>query len=336
MANIKYKVCVLTVTYGNRWRFLQQVLQRVLSFAEVVQVIVVDNASEYSVLKEASALDDNRVKILVNAENKGSAGGYHQALKYANENIAADFFWLLDDDNLPDKNALKILLEDWEKLPGGNDEKALFCLRADRKPHVKIAQGENPNRYYLVPDNFLGFSLKRIFYNQFLKLKDRFVAEKPFQNQVKIPYVPYGGLLLHQEMLTKISYPNEAFFLYVDDSEYTFRITQNNATIWLIPAAKVVDIDPSQGINYQKKLFASPLLDQWNFRIYYHIRNRLYFYSPVTIKNRWLFNLNKMLFLGGLKLISILSKKQNAYKKLLKAVDDGLAGNLGRADPSKF
>ncbi|RYE32844.1 MAG: hypothetical protein EOP42_08940 [Sphingobacteriaceae bacterium] len=178
--------------------------------------------------------------------------------------------------------------------------------------------------------------MKRVFYNQFLKLKDRFVAEKPFQNQVKIPYVPYGSLFFNQSMIAKIGYPNEAFFLYVDDSEYTFRITQNNATIWLIPAAKVVDIDPSQGINYQKKLFASPLLDQWNFRIYYHIRNRLYFYSPVTIKNRWLFNLNKWLFLSGLKLISILSKKQKEYKKLLQAVDDGLAGNLGKADPSKF
>ncbi|RYE16485.1 MAG: glycosyltransferase, partial [Sphingobacteriaceae bacterium] len=172
MANIKYKVCVLTVTYGNRWRFLQQVLQRVLSFAEVVQVIVVDNASDFSVLKEASALNDHRVKVLVNAENKGSAGGYHQALKYADEQVDADFFWLLDDDNLPDKNALKTLLENWEKLHGKNAEKALFCLRLDRKPHVRIAQGENPNRYYLVPDNFLGFSLKRIFYNQFLKLKD--------------------------------------------------------------------------------------------------------------------------------------------------------------------
>ena len=336
MANIKYKVCVLTVTYGNRWRFLQQVLQRVLIFAEVAQVVVVDNASEISVLKEASTLNDDRIKVLVNSENKGSAGGYDQALKYAHRHVAADLVWLLDDDNLPDENALEILLENWQKIPEGNTEKALFCLRTDRKPHIRIAQGENPDRYYLVPDNFLGFSIKRIFYNRFLKLKDRFAHEKSFKNRVKIPYVPYGGLLLHQEMIAKIGYPNEAFFLYVDDSEYSYRITQNGGTIWLISESKIVDIDQSQGIDYRKKLFASPLLDQWNFRIYYHIRNRLHFYSPVTIKNRWLFNLNKTLFLGGLKLVSILSNKQNEYKKLLKAVNDGLAGNLGQANPAKF
>ncbi|MGI4749140.1 MAG: glycosyltransferase [Janthinobacterium lividum] len=336
MANIKYKVCVLTVTYGNRWRFLQQVLKRVLGFEEVVQVVVVDNASDYSVLKEASVLADNRIKVLANAENKGSAGGYKQALEYAHQHAAADLIWLLDDDNLPNENALKILLENWEKIPGENTEKALFCLRSDREPHVRIAQGENPFRYYLVPDNFLGFSVKRIFYNQFLKLKDRFTGEKLFKIYVKIPYVPYGGLLLHQEMIARIGYPNEAFFLYVDDSEYSYRITANGGTIWLIPESKIVDVDQSQGINYQKRIFSSALLDQWNFRIYYHVRNRLFFYSPITIKNRWFFNLNKWLFLSGLKLISIFSKKQNEYKKLLIAVDDGLKGNLGQAGSTKF
>lgn len=336
MANIKYKVCVLTVTYGNRWRFLQQVLQRVLSFAEVVQVIIVDNASEYLVVKEALALQDLRLKVITNAENKGSAGGYKQAIEYAHHHVNADFIWLLDDDNLPEENALTILLNYWEKISGKNNEKSLFCLRADRKPHIKIAQGGNPNRYYLVPNNFLGFSFTRIFYNQFLKLQDRFKNQQKFKDYVEIPYVPYGGLLFHKSMIDKIGYPNEAFFLYVDDSEYTYRITQSGAKIWLVPTAKIVDIDQSQGINYRKKIFTSQLLEQWNFRIYYHLRNRLAFYTPITVKNKFLFKLNKFLFLNGLKLISIASSKQKEYKKLLTAVNDGLSDNLGKADPDKF
>ncbi len=336
MANIKYKVCVLTVTYGNRWRFLQQVLQRVLSFAEVVQVVIVNNAADYLVLKEAQGLNDVRLKVIDNLENKGSAGGYKQAIEYARQNVDADFFWLLDDDNLPDESALKILLQKWDEIPGSDDKKALFCLRPDRKPHVKIAQGEDPFRYYLMPDNFLGFSITRIFYNQFLKFQERFKKPGTFKNYVKIPYSPYGGLLFHQKMIVKIGYPNKAFFLYVDDSEYTYRITQSGGTIWLIPESRIVDIDQSQGINYQKKLFASQLLDQWNFRIYYHLRNRLYFYTPITVQNNFLFNLNKLIFLNWLKLISVISSKEKEYKKLLTAVNDGLNGNLGKADPDKF
>ena len=336
MANIKYKVCVVTVTYGNRWRFLQQVIARVLRFAEVVKVIVVDNASDFLVLKEAQNLQDGRLTVLTNTENQGSAGGYKQGIEFAHQNVDADLIWLLDDDNLPEENALKILLENWDKIPGGNDEKALFCLRADRKPHVKIAQGENPNRYYLVPNNFLGFSLPRVFNNQFLKLSDRLINKKPFKNRVKIPYVPYGGLLLHKMMIAKIGYPNENFFLYVDDSEYTYRITESGGTIWLIPESKIIDIDQSQGIGYQKKIFASALLDGWNFRIYYHVRNRMFFYSRTAAKNRFMFKLNKLLYLNWLKFISIISSKQNQYKKLLAAVDAGLKGHLGKADPDQF
>lgn len=334
MANIKYKVCVLTVTYGNRWQFLEQVLQRVLNFENTSQVIIVDNASDYSVTNKVK--NDSRIKVIQNAENKGSAGGYKQAIEYAHQFVKADFIWLLDDDNLPDENALNNLLQKWEEISGGNDQKALFCLRTDRKAHVQIAKGENPYRYYLVPDNFLGFSILRIPYNQFLKFTDKFKKQKAFKSQAAIPYVPYGGLLLHQEMISKIGYPNEAFFLYVDDSEYTYRITASESTIWLIPECRITDVDQSQGINYQKKLFASALLDQWNFRIYYHIRNRIYFYTPVTTKHKWLFKLNKFLYLQGLKLISIISDKKHQYQQLRQAVNDGLQGNLGEAKPDQF
>ena len=151
-----------------------------------------------------------------------------------------------------------------------------------------------------------------------------------------MPYVPYGGLLMHKSLVADIGYPNERFFLYVDDSEYSYRITQNGGTIWLIPSCKVIDIDKSQGINYQKKLFHSQLLDEWTFRTYYHVRNRMYFYSRVAIKNKFMFAVNKVLYLAYLQTISVISAKQSAYKKLLAAVNDGLKGNLGKANPEKF
>src|SRR5438046_390125 len=99
MANIKYKVCVLTLTYANRWQFLEQVLKRVLSFAPVTQVVIVNNAALYNVEEYAGQLNDNRITVLNNAENLGSAGGYKQAIEYAYQQTDADMVWLLDDDN---------------------------------------------------------------------------------------------------------------------------------------------------------------------------------------------------------------------------------------------
>jgi GT2 family glycosyltransferase len=336
MANIKYKVCVLTVTYANRRQFLNQVLKRVLGFEPVIGVLVINNASFYNVSGLATQLGDDRVTVLNNNENIGSAGGYKQGINYAHKNIDADFIWLLDDDNVPEENTLHDLLRMWDEIPGENNKKALFCLRPDRAVHIRIAKGEDPYRYYLVRDNFMGFNLFRILHNKFYKLRDRWRKDTAFKKYVQMPYVPYGGLLFHQTMVDVIGLPNDDFFLYVDDSEYTYRITQNNGVIWLVPSCRVIDVDQSQGIDYKRKPFHSHLLDQWNFRTYYAIRNRMYFYSRVANQNKLIFKINKHLYLAYLFVVSLLSLKVKQYKKLLSAVDDGLDGKLGKVNAEKF
>lgn len=336
MAKIKYKVCVLTVTYANRWQFLEQVLKRALSFEAVTQVIVVNNASLYNVSSHVAGLGDSRVTVLNNEENVGSAGGYKQAIDHAMVQTDADLMWLLDDDNLPDEAALPCLLDNWDRIDAPNDKKALYCLREDRLPHVKIARGENPRRYYLVPDNFMGFSLFNVLKNQWYKLNDIFKRPAAYLDKVTMPYVPYGGLLMHRLMVAAIGVPDERLFVYVDDSEYTYRITRHGGRIWLIPACKIIDIDKSQGLTYQKKAFHSHLLDQWGFRTYYAVRNRMYFYSRVAVKSPFMFKINKKLYLTYLLFLSLLSSKQKEYNKLLSAVEDGLHEKLGKVNQEKF
>lgn len=328
---MNYKVCVVTVTYGDRRRFLEQVVRRVLSFEEIISVVIVDNASD----PPTSAIDD-KVILLRNLENTGSAGGYNRGIKYVYNSIDCDLIWLLDDDNLPEEGCLAKLLSKWDAINASNNRKALFCLRDDRSTHVQIAKGEDPYRYYLVNNNFLGFHLGRILYNKYKKITDKFKKAAPYQQYILLPYVPYGGLLLHKDIVAEIGFPNERYFLYVDDSEYSYRITQLGGKIWLIPSCKIVDIDKSIGINYKKTMFHSQLLDQWSFRTYYQVRNRIYFYSRVAKKNNFMFNVNKVLYLAFLQIISVLSSKRSSYNKLLIAVNDGLEGNLGKATPDKF
>ncbi|WP_461450615.1 glycosyltransferase family 2 protein [Mucilaginibacter sp.] len=330
------KISVLTVTYGDRWQFLSRVIELMLGYGQVGNIIVVNNASTYNVSQKVAELNDSRITVINSEENLGSAGGYKAAIKYAFEHTNSDLFFLLDDDNLPRENVIPDLLKNWEIIAGANNKKAFFCLREDRAKHVKITQGEDPYRYYLVPNNFLGFSVFNILKNQVNKLNDKLNKSDTPQQPATIPYAPYGGMFMHRELIADIGYPNEDMYLYVDDSEYTYRITQNGGKIWIIPQCRIVDIDKSQGIGYKKKPFHSALLDQWNFRIYYHIRNRMYFYSQVAVKSKLLFSINKALYLGYLKAVSLISSKQKEYKKLLGAVNDGLSGNLGKADETKF
>lgn len=336
MAKLEYKINVLVVTYGYRWKFLSKVIERLLNYSTVSNIIVFNNASTYNVTQHVADFNDSRIHVINSDENLGSAGGYKAAIKYAFENTGSDFFFLLDDDNLPRENVIPDLLQQWDTIAGANNKKALFCLREDRVQHVKITRGADPYRYYLMPDNFLGFSIFRIFKNQFNKLLDRFNKKNQTQKAATIPYAPYGGMFMHRELIAEIGYPDDRFYLYVDDSEYTYRITQNGGKIWIIPQCGIEDIDKSQGIGYKPRFLHSALLDQWNFRVYYHIRNRMYFYSKVTVKNKLIFNINKAVYLGYLKFVSAVSSKQKEYKKLLGAVNDGLSGNIGKANITKF
>lgn len=329
MTKITYNVCVLTVTYGNRWAFLEQVLTRVLSFHQVAGVVVVDNHSDYDIGNQLRLLNDSRLTLLRQQENSGSAGGYKRGIEHVMAHPAYDFIWFLDDDNLPHEDALTHLTAAWNNIGLSFDKKALCCLRLDRKNQIQIARGSDPYQYYLVPNNFMGFNIFRVFINQYRKLSDRLTDKKKYSlKAAKLPYVPYGGLFIHKEMTGLIGYPDERFFVYVDDSDYTYRITKNGGEIWLIPESTITDVDTSQGIDYKARPWRSAVLDLWNFRTYYQVRNRMYFYSRNAVTNRFTFALNKWLYLTGQYIISVITKKQAVYKKLKDAIQDGIDGRF--------
>ncbi|MFD2161832.1 glycosyltransferase [Paradesertivirga mongoliensis] len=329
MSKIEYKVCVVTVTYGDRWKFLSQVLSQVQDLSHVTSVVIVNNASDYDVGNCISKISNEKYTLLNQETNLGSAGGYKKGIEYASR-LDVDFIWLLDDDNLPAENCLEELLVKWQSIPGDSNKKALFCLREDRTQHIKIAQGEDPYRFYLVPNNFLGFSLSRLISNQIKKTRDRSKSGLALEDS-KIPFAPYGGLLFHLSVIKEIGFPNETFYLYVDDTEFTYRITEKGGEIWLIPSCRIIDIDKSQGVGYKNRLLRSALLDNWNFRTYYHVRNMIYF-NKKAIKNNYLFKVNKNIYLTGLYIISICSSKRKVFNALLEAVNDGLAGKLGKKE----
>jgi hypothetical protein len=157
MAKLQHKVCIVTVTYGNRWHLVSKVIERLLSFENVSHIVVVNNAAPYNVKDKAQQLGSERVNVIDCDENLGSTGGYKKGLAYACT-LDTDFVWLLDDDNLPSENGLDELLINWDELNTPNDQTAFFSLRTDRIHHIHIAKGENPYRYYLIPDNFLNFT----------------------------------------------------------------------------------------------------------------------------------------------------------------------------------
>ena len=106
-----YKIVSIIVTYNNRYKFVEKVVNS--CFNEGVSlVIIVDNASEvdselYFVQLEKN---DNRIRLIRNDINLGSAGGFKVGISFLFKNIKEDFVWLLDDDNVRQYGSLNSVI----------------------------------------------------------------------------------------------------------------------------------------------------------------------------------------------------------------------------------
>jgi GT2 family glycosyltransferase len=124
------KVCVVTVTYGNRFYLLKQVIDAALSEG-IYKIIVVDNNSELeskNKLMEYEKLLNGKIKVLYLDDNYGSAGGFKKGLEEAYNDSECEFIWLLDDDNYPVNGSLKNLLDFWDSLRIENKEEKIALL----------------------------------------------------------------------------------------------------------------------------------------------------------------------------------------------------------------
>ena len=331
------KVYVVTVTYGNRFDLLKQVIDAALNEG-VYKVIVVDNKSELesrNKLMEYEKLSNDKLKVLYLDDNYGSAGGFKKGLELAYSDPECEFIWLLDDDNKPMENSLKELLNFWYSLNLENKEEkvALLPYRFKRERLARQAVIYNKPELFLgFKNSFLRFHVKELIHKvcKHLKIRLKLIETSLGQeNDVKfgkLPLAPYGGLFIHKNILAKVGYPDESLYLYEDDTEWTYRIKKMGGEIYLILESKIDDIELSTHVAKNEKQLAFVMLSRGEpYKIYYTIRNRVFFEKNNLLDNKIIYWIN--VFLYSL-LISLSSCKKT--KLILRAIKDGYRGNLGK------
>jgi len=333
------KVCAVTVTYGNRFHLLNQVIDAALSEG-VYKIIVVDNNSELvsrNKLMEYEKLLNGKIKVLYLDDNYGSAGGFRRGLEVAYNDPECEFIWLLDDDNKPMDSSLKILLDFWYFLEIENKEEkvALLSYRFKKEQLAKEAIICNKPELILgYKNSFLGFHIKELHKKVSKYLKRRFgliyntVEQESDKKFGIVPVAPYGGLFIHKSILNKIGYPNEDFYLYADDHEWSYRITQMGGKIYLILESKIDDLELSWHVSKSAKDTAFSIISKGNpQRVYYSVRNRVFFEINNLVDNKMIYWINIFVYL---LLISFSSTKN--IKLIIKAVKDGYKGQLERVE----
>ena len=328
------KVCCVLVTYGNRFHLLSRVVAEVLKQG-ITRLVIIDNGTVEQSAVEIERLGNNNELVIVHrfASNEGSAKGFKTGLEIA-YNTGCDFIWILDDDNLPAPGVLKSLKYQWQQfnLSGSKEEKlVLLCMRSDREEFKRVLR-QGTSEAILPPLNsFMGFHIREIF----LKLKERVMPSRkpePVSGKalLRVDAAPYGGSFFHKRVLEANGLPDASFVLYIDDLDFTYRITKAGGEIWLIPDCVVEDIDKSFYLPTSKKvLYHSSLDTPKDAFAYYVVRNSVYFATQNRVASRGTFVLNKYLFLLFISTAAILRGKFKRLMLIYAAIRDADRKRMG-------
>jgi len=327
------KVCVVTVTYGNRFYLLEKLLNILLDI-DVSEIIIVSNGSSEDSkksLKEYLHKYRKCVNLVELPRNTGSAGGF----KIGIENFLkgnCDFIWLLDDDNLPKSDSLEILKKYWKKLvePTKYQKIALLANRVDRQNFNKVLYTQKSTHVLPRKNNFMGFH----WADMFEKVYERLFKRNLYQNNPRCVYTqvsvaPYGGLFFHKSLLHRIDLPQEKYVLYMDDFAFTLPITTNGGTIYLIAESILEDAEQSSYLPKRKKWLHHTLFETKTQYAYYALRNILYFCKNYLTDNFLVFKINQYSFYLFITVMALIRGKLSRLKVLRDAIRDAADDKMG-------
>lgn len=328
------RTCVVTVTYGDRFHFLQDVIGAAFD-AGAGMVVVVDNGAASTSRAGIDHLQQvwgGRLEVVRLSENWGSAGGFRAGLETARRRAECEFVWLLDDDNAPRPDALLRLWHAYGAL-GADPGNALLSLRQECKEYVLAAT--RGVRVKIAPNAFLGFHLKDVPRKLWRRLAPADLSGQPVRFPlVSVGYAPYGGFFFHQSWLERVGLPDDRLYLYGDDHEFSLRFVRAGGRIYLCAASEVVDLETSWHHKpVASRPWVSPGVDER--RIYYTLRNRVQLEKAFTT-SRIAYWTNACAYLGFLVVTGLLRDRWPRHlvrrvRLLLRALHDGRRDHLGKA-----
>jgi GT2 family glycosyltransferase/O-antigen/teichoic acid export membrane protein len=241
-------VCALIVSY-NRLDQLRDCLRAVQAQTRQPEhIVVIDNASEDGTY-DAIRLEFEHVEIVHLNLNTGPAGGFSKGFERA---LASnlEFVWTLDDDCVPETNALEMLLETLVSFPKDSRPSLLssYVVWKDGTPH---------------PMNRPVFGISWRQRNHW--------ARRDLLASVRA--TSFVSTLINLQSVAKHGLPWSAYYFWNDDVEYTARLLRDaqgyavpNSTVMHSSTRPYVPLDDSSG------------------RYFYEVRNKLWM---VRFSNAW-------------------------------------------------
>jgi GT2 family glycosyltransferase len=297
------KVTVVTVVYGSRWPFLKQVADACLGDKQVKTFVIVDNGCHDAVLMdEYAAKYGSRVVILRQSGNIGYSGAISKGLTFARD-TDCDFVFVLDDDSVPEEEAIAHFLGNLRLLEG--KKVILVGNRVDVPGNKDIFTArplqDAPPRGTL----FEVFSLRKL--RNAIKLV---CGIHPRTDHPFIPIVPTeafvtGGTFLPIEVVRAVEAPDASMFIYGEDLDYAWRVRRLGYQSYACARPIIRDIDMTFP-NYGDHIFGLFNPSTPAYKVYYRMRNAVRISKRHSNQSLVVLSLNVLVWYIGLCIIGLL------------------------------
>jgi GT2 family glycosyltransferase len=200
----KPRIAIITVNYFSS-EYIKNLAKSIIeSDYPNIDFIVVDNSENEeefnkleNILKEVFKETTTKQYYLLKNINNGYAGGNNLGIRYAIENLKSEYIWLLNPDTKIEKNTPLELLKTLEYT----DVPVITC---------KIKNYDDENVQYVGDNVFLGGAEN---------LKDYGLRY--------VKFLSGANIFMRSEVIEKVGYINEDFFLYFEDNEFLIRLRKN-------------------------------------------------------------------------------------------------------------
>lgn len=232
------KLSIIVLSYNTKdlvIRCLQSV-EAAVKGLESVEIIVVDNGSTDNSV-ESIKVEDEKIQIIENGKNLGFAKGNNLGLKKA----TGKFILLLNSDTLLEKDTIHKMLKFMEENP---------------QIGVATCRVEFPDGS-LDPACHRGFPTPWASLSYFLGLEKLFPKSRLF-GQYHLGYLPIDKpheidspsgafYFLRREVIEKVGFLDEDYFMYGEDLDWSYRIKQAGFKIFYYPGAKITHFKKQSG-----------------------------------------------------------------------------------------
>lgn len=279
------KVSVIIVTY-NRLSLLKECVDNLVNQnINLDNIFIVNNNSSDGTKEYLNNISKSTVVSPINlTDNIGGAGGFSYGLKCAYTESESDYFLIMDDDTMVEKDTIQKLVEKADELDFG-----FLCS------DVRWYKDQSPS-ILNCPE------------------VERDWNDKLSDGLIKIKSASFVSFMVSRKMVKKVGLPISEMFIWADDVEYSTRLSlQKNS--YLVSDSRVTHKCKANDSN--ESILNCPT----NRIIYYECmyRNRMYIY-----RKHYNFSYTILYFTNYLLMsLKVIFKARNKRLRRFKAVISG-------------